>query len=44
MGQKKRPQPREITLPHHSYQPCPAKLHEDHRVDATLDEVVVACL
>ena len=40
----KQPKPREIELPHYSYQPSCAELREDHRVDATFEEVVAACL
>ena len=36
--------PREIELPHHTYQPTREELQEDHRVDATFEEVVAACL
>ena len=38
------PKPREVELPHYSYQPSRAELHEDHRVDATFERVVAACL
>lgn len=31
-------------MPHHSYQPSRADLRRDHRVDATFEEVVEACL
>ena len=40
----KQPKPREIELPHYSYQPTRAELREDHSVDATFEEVVAACL
>ena len=36
--------PRDIELPHHSYQPSRAELREDHKVDATFEEVVEAVL
>ena len=35
----KQPAPREIELPHHTYQPSKAELEEDLRVDATFDEL-----
>ena len=35
---------REIELPHYIYQPSSAELSEDHRVNATFEEVVKACL
>ena len=38
------PKPREIRLPHHTYQPSRAELREDHKVDATFEEVVEAVL
>ena len=34
----------EVELAHHCYQPSRAELREDHRVDATFDEIVEACL
>ena len=40
----KRPEPRTVDIPHHTYQPSTAELREDHRVDATFEEVVAACL
>ena len=40
----KRPQPRTVDIPHHTYQPTRAELNEDHRVDATFEEVVEAVL
>ena len=36
--------PREVELPHHTYQPSRAELREDHSVDATFEEVVEAVL
>ena len=39
-----KPGPREVNLPHYSYQPSRAELREDHSVDATFEEVVAACL
>lgn len=39
-----KPKPRQIELPHHTYQPSRAELSEDHRVDATFEEVVAAVL
>ena len=44
MKEQKQPKPREIEIPHHTYQPSRAELREDHRVDATFEEVVAACL
>lgn len=44
MKSDKPPKPREVQLPHHSYQPSKAELEQDHRVDATFDEIVSACL
>ena len=38
------PEPREVELPHYTYQPSHAELREAHRVDATFEEVVAACL
>ena len=40
----KHPKPRELRLPHHTYQPSRAELREDHKVDATFEEVVEAVL
>ena len=40
----KRTKPREVELPHHTYQPSRAELREDTRVDATFEEVVEAVL
>ena len=40
----KQPKPREIELPHHSYQPSKAELEEEFRTDKTFDEIVSACL
>ena len=39
-----KPKPREVELPHHTYQPSRAELREDHSVDATFEEVVEAVL
>ena len=39
-----RPKARKVRLPHYSYQPIKAELEEDHRVDATFEEIVAACL
>ena len=36
------PAPREVELPHPSYQPSKAELEEDLRVDATFEEAVQA--
>ena len=44
MPMNKQTQPREVVLPHHSYQPSRAELREDHCVDATFEEVVAACI
>ena len=41
---KQKPKPREVELAHSSYQPPRAELREDHRVDATFEEIVEACL
>ncbi|MCY4596348.1 MAG: hypothetical protein OXC19_16300 [Bryobacterales bacterium] len=35
---------REIELPHYTYQASRDELREGHRVDATFEEVVAACL
>ena len=40
----KHTKPREVELPHHTYQPSRAELREDTRVDATFEEVVEAVL
>ena len=40
----KQPKPREIELPHHTYQPSKAELNEEIRTDKTFDEIVSACL
>ena len=39
-----KPEPRIIELPHHSYQPSVAELHEDTRVDASSEELAKAAL
>ena len=44
MSKQSTVEPQEIELPHHSYQPTRDELREDHRVDATFEEVVAACL
>ena len=44
MKKPTKPQQREVELPHHTYQPSKAELEQDHRVDATFDEIVSACL
>lgn len=33
-----------MQLPHRTYQPIKAEQEQDHRVDASFDEVVEACL
>lgn len=43
-SERKKSPPREIELPHHTYQPTRAELRKDHHVDATFEEVVSACL
>ena len=40
----KTPKPRTVELSHHTHQPSRAELREDHRVNATFEEVVEACL
>ena len=44
MKKATKPEPREIELPHHTYQPTRDELREDPRVDATFDEIVESCL
>ena len=42
--ERPKPKPHKVTLPHRSYQPSKAELETDHLVDATIDEIVSACL
>ena len=39
-----RPKSCVVELAHHSYQPSREELREDHRVDATFDEIMEDCL
>lgn len=42
MADTKQPEPPNVRLIHHSYQPSKAKLEQDHRVDATFEEIAKA--
>ncbi|MDE0262048.1 MAG: hypothetical protein OXJ37_06550 [Bryobacterales bacterium] len=44
MADAPKPKPREVKLPHHSYQPSKAELEERWATDADFKEVVKACL
>ena len=37
-----KPEPREVLIPHHDYQPSKAELEADLRVDASFEEAVDA--
>ncbi len=39
---KPKPDPPTVRLVHHSYQPSRAELEQDHRVDATFEEIAKA--
>ena len=39
-----KPTPCEIEIPHNSYQPSREELRQDHREEATFEEIVAACL
>lgn len=39
-----KPRKRKVQFPHHSYQLSKAELRQEHRVDASFEEVAAACL
>ncbi len=42
MADTKKPEPLTVRLIHRSYQPSKAELEQDHRVDATFEEIARA--
>ena len=39
---RKRSEPPTVWLAHHSYQPCKTELEQDHRVEATFEQIAKA--
>ena len=42
MADTRKPDPPTVRLIHHSYQPSKSELEQDHRVDATFEEIAKA--